>query len=131
KRIGEFVYARSGRTLADGYLAVSPGTISNGAITYPLWAAQYPEFVSGNNIVFPSNVRGMFLRNLGGNAAAEGAFQNNATARPTTSSFTTNTTGSHVHWIDADTAGGVEGAGSSSDYVLQNRDGQTHGENTE
>lgn len=40
----------------------------------------YPEFVSGNDIVFPSNVGGMFLRNLGGNATTEGTFQNDATA---------------------------------------------------
>ncbi|MDE5421153.1 hypothetical protein L3073_02910 [Ancylomarina sp. DW003] len=80
KRIGEFVYAKSGRTEADGYLAVNPGTIVNGATTYPLWAAQYPEFVSGNDIVFPADVEGMFLRNVGGNAGTEGVFQTDQTA---------------------------------------------------
>src|SRR5690606_36276781 len=104
RRIGEFVYAKSGKTVADGYLAIRPGTIANGAVAYPLWAAQYPEFISGNDIVFPANVAGMFLRNPGGNAAAEGTFQTNATARPN-SSFTTNATGNHNHYISGNTAG--------------------------
>jgi len=78
-RLGEFFFAYAGKTEA-GLLAVNPGTIANGAIDYPLWAAQYPEFVSGNDIVFPPNVEGMFLRNLGGAAAVQGAFQTDATA---------------------------------------------------
>ena len=82
-RIGEFVYAKSGRSPADGYLPVSPGTIANGAVDYPLWAAQYPEFISGNDIVFPNDVSGMFLRNIGTSGvggsypAPEGVFQAN------------------------------------------------------
>ena len=96
KRIGEFVFAKSGKTEANGYLAVSPGTIVNGATTYPLWASQYTEFVSGNDIVFPSDVAGMFMRNIGGNATTEGNFQDDATAQPNTA-FTTNSTGAHTH----------------------------------
>ncbi len=109
KRIGEFVYAKSGKTEADGYLAVTPGTVTNGAINYPLWAAQYPEFVSGNDIVFPADVAGMFLRNSGGNAASEGAYQNYRTARPTSTNFVTNNAGAHSHTIplyNNDGAGG-------------------------
>ena len=53
----------------------------NGAIDFPVWASQYPEFVSGNDIVFPADVEGMFLRNLGGTAGAEGVTQADATAR--------------------------------------------------
>ncbi|MBL4879702.1 MAG: hypothetical protein JKX82_00125 [Oleispira sp.] len=98
KRIGEFVYAKSGKTEANGYLPVTPGTIVNGATTYPLWAVQYPEFVSGNDIVFPTDVDGMFLRNVGGNAASEGLAQDAATAMPTTP-FSTGSSGSHVHTV--------------------------------
>jgi len=81
-RIGEFTFVSSaaGKTEAEGYLPVTPGTVVGGATTYPLWAAIYPEFVSGADIVFPVGVEGMFLRNLGGNAAAEGVFQADATA---------------------------------------------------
>lgn len=82
-RLGEFFFAKSGsKTLAEGYLAVSPGTVANGATTFPKWAALYPEFVSGNDIVFPADVEGMFLRNVGGLAAAEGQHQDHATALP-------------------------------------------------
>ncbi len=120
KRIGEFVYAKTGKTEVEGYLAVSPGTISNGAVSYPLWAAQYPEFVSGNDIVFPTDVAGMFLRNNGGNAAAEGSFQNYRTARPTTSAFGTSTNGNHFHSISVhDNDGGssaADGGGRADGY---------------
>jgi hypothetical protein len=130
KRIGEFVFAKSGRTTADGYLAVNPGTIANGAVLYPIWAAQYPEFVSGSDIVFPTNVEGMFLRNLGGDASGEGSYQGNATAIPT-NSFTTNTTGNHNHTVYGDTAGGIQESNSTSgDTVLYNGDGQNNNENT-
>jgi len=84
RRLGEFVHIKSSRfadddaALVQGYLPVKPGTIVNGAIDYPLWAAIYTEFVVGNDIVFPANVEGMFLRNLGGNAANEGVFQADA-----------------------------------------------------
>ena len=37
--------------------------------------------MQGDDIVFPANVEGMFLRNLGGNAGDEGNFQNFAQAR--------------------------------------------------
>jgi len=81
-RIGEFTFVSSaaGKTEAQGYLPVTPGTVVGGATTYPLWAAIYPEFVSGADIVFPAGVEGMFLRNLGGEAFAEGVFQGDATA---------------------------------------------------
>jgi len=104
KRVGEFVYAESGRSTTDGYLAVSPGTITNGAVLYPTWAAKHPEFVSGSNIVFPSNVAGMFMRNVGGNAAAAGTFQSDSTALPN-NPFTTNTAGDHSHSSNA--TGGI------------------------
>jgi len=73
-RIGEMFYAKSGSTVT-GYLPVTPGTVVSGATMYPIWAAMYPEFVSGDDIVFPADVDGMFLRNLGGGAGAEGVFQ--------------------------------------------------------
>ena len=130
KRIGEFVYAKSGKAEADGYLAVTPGTIVNGAVQYPIWAAQYPEFVSGNDIVFPTNVNGMFLRNMGGNAGSEGIYQGDATARPN-SNFTTDYSGSHAHTVYGDTASEVKAAGSTaSDYVLNNEDGASKSEST-
>lgn len=126
KRIGEFVFAKSGhgRTLANGYLAVNPGTITNGALDYPIWAAQYPEFVSGNDIVFPTNVRGMFLRNTGGNAGGEGIFQGDATARPN-NNFTTNSSGNHRHIFHSSTASEIKPGMhfDSSDRVVQNDDG--------
>lgn len=96
KRIGEFVYAKSGKTVADGFLAVNPGTISGGATTYPLWAAQYPEFISGTDIVFPVNVAGVFLRNTGGDATTEGVIQEDATALPNDPFVTNNNTHSHT-----------------------------------
>lgn len=85
-QIGEFVFMSSlGRSQASdllgGLLWVTPGTVVNGALDYPIWAAANPGFVSGNNIVFPSNVNGMFLRNVGGNAATQGGLQGDATAR--------------------------------------------------
>jgi hypothetical protein len=81
--VGVFLHAKptASKTAAFGWLAVTPGTITNGATLYPAWAAMYPEFVSGANIVFPANVNGMFLRNVGGNAAATGVFQADRTAR--------------------------------------------------
>lgn len=119
KRIGEFIYAKSGRTVGEGYLAVSPGTVVNGAVNYPLWAAQYPEFVSGNNIVFPADVAGMFLRNIGGNATTEGNFQGDATARPN-SSFTTDTTGSHSHSLSGTYTRSVRFTGQNTVTALDN-----------
>ena len=115
-RIGEFVYAKSGRTVAEGYLPVNPGTVANGAVDFPLWASLYPEFVQGNDIVFPTDVEGMFLRNTGGNAATEGAFQNYRTARPI-NDFLTDTTGSHshtfpIHDVDQDQTGAADGSGN-------------------
>jgi len=80
-RLGEFVHAKSGKLVSEGYLPVNPGTITNGATDYPIWASMYPEYVSGNDIVFPTNVEGIFLRNLGGNAANEGDFQEDQQAR--------------------------------------------------
>jgi hypothetical protein len=81
--VGVFLHAKptASKTAAFGWLAVTPGTITNGATLYPAWAAMYPEFVSGSNIVFPADVNGMFLRNVGGNAAATGVFQADRTAR--------------------------------------------------
>lgn len=102
-RIGEFVFLKSGRLESEGYLAVTSGTITNGATTYPLWAAMYPEFVSGNDIVFPSDVDGMFLRNLGGNSSSEGSFQDSANKahshtynRPPQNQFTGRGTGTNI-----------------------------------
>ena len=78
-RVGEFFFAKSGSTVT-GYLPVTPGTVANGATLYPTWAAMYPEFITGSDIVFPADVEGIFLRNLGGNAATEATFQDDATA---------------------------------------------------
>ncbi|MCF6294139.1 MAG: hypothetical protein L3J25_00445 [Flavobacteriaceae bacterium] len=127
KRIGEFVYAKTGKALVDGYLAVTPGTVTDGAINYPLWAAQYPEFVSGNDIVFPADVAGMFLRNIAGNAGSEGTYQTGATALPNTS-FTTNIAGNHSHTVYGNWASSIGGGGS--DGVLYNNDGGARNEST-
>lgn len=115
KRLGEFVYAKSGKTLADGYLAVSAGAIPDGATLYPLWAAQYPEFVSGVDIVFPADVDGMFLRNTGGNANIEGDFQGYTTALPNTPFTTDDDTHSHTY-TDLTNTGNVgrQGGGQST-----------------
>jgi hypothetical protein len=80
--VGVFLHAKptASKTAAFGWLAVTPGTITNGATLYPAWAAMYPEFVSGANIVFPADVAGMFMRNVGGLAAATGVFQADRTA---------------------------------------------------
>ena len=81
RRLGEMVHMKSTRFVDDaaamvqGYLPVKPGTVANGAASYPLWAAMYPEFVSGADIVFPADVDGIFLRNIGGNAGVEGDIQ--------------------------------------------------------
>jgi len=86
-RVGEWVFksstmfANSDDAISRGYLPVTPGTIVDGAIDNPIWAAGYPDFVSGDDIVFPANVEGIFLRNLGGNADAEGDFQSDTQAR--------------------------------------------------
>ncbi|MEE9361987.1 MAG: hypothetical protein V3U92_05255 [Cellulophaga sp.] len=131
KRVGEFVYAKTGKTEAAGYLAVTPGTITNGAVNYPLWATQYPEFIVGNDIVFPADVSGMFLRNNGGNAATEGLSQNYRTARPTTSAFRTSTNGYHSHSLSVhDNDGGssaADGGGRIDGYPRTSGDGNhTH-----
>ena len=81
RRLGEMVHMKSTRfasdaaAIAQGYMPVKPGTIVDGALDYPLWAAMHTEYVSGDDIVFPADVDGMFLRNLGGNAANEGVYQ--------------------------------------------------------
>jgi hypothetical protein len=111
-RVGEFIHAKSGSfSLGDGYLPVSPGTIANGAVSYPVWAGKYPEFVSGNDIVFPADVAGMFLRNLGGNAGTEGVSQAYRTALPA-NNFTTDDPGNHNHGINGNTS--ATGSGESS-----------------
>lgn len=81
RRLGEMVFLKSAKFANDaaamsaGYLPVKPGTVTNGALTFPQWAALYSEFVVGPDIVFPADVDGMFLRNLGGAALGEGLFQ--------------------------------------------------------
>jgi hypothetical protein len=111
-RVGEFIHAKSGSfSLGDGYLPVSPGTIANGAVSYPVWAGKYPEFVSGNDIVFPADVAGMFLRNLGGNAGTEGVSQAYRTALPA-NNFTTDDPGNHNHGINGNSS--ATGSGESS-----------------
>jgi hypothetical protein len=70
----------------------------------------YPEFVTGNDIVFPTDVAGIFLRNLGGNANPELTFQDDRTALPTnpiTATGTTDTTGSHVHAFEYQQSAGI------------------------
>ena len=86
RRLGEFVHKKSSLfaddadAMSNGYLPVKAGAVVIGAIDFPVWAAAHTEFVSGNDIVFPNNVEGMFLRNLEGGAAAEGVFQTDRTA---------------------------------------------------
>jgi len=131
KRIGEFVYAKSGKTPSNGYLEVLPGPITNAALTYPLWAAMYPEFVQGNDIVFPADVDGMFLRNLGGEAGAEGIFQNHEIQAhghgylaPPVNQFTRNGTNSNIsrrgqnRSIQTSSTGGTETRPKNRAYQL-------------
>ena len=86
-RVGEMVHLKSSKFVDDvdalnqGYLAVKAGTVADGAINYPIWASIYSEFVSGDDIVFPADVAGNFLRNIGGNAGVEGVFQDDEQAR--------------------------------------------------
>jgi len=131
-RVGEFIHAKSGSfSLGDGYLPVSPGTIANGAVSYPVWAGKYPEFVSGNDIVFPADVAGMFLRNLGGNAGTEGVSQAYRTALPA-NNFTTDDPGNHNHGINGNrsaTGSGessVSSGGTDSDYNTKFAGNHTH-----
>jgi len=114
-RVGEFFYAKSGSTVA-GYLPVTAGTVVNGATSYPVWAAMYPEFVVGNDIVFPANVDGMFLRNIGGNAGSEGAFQNDQFQGHGHNIVTNNNIVNNFH-IDTNSSKNedVEGSGSDDD----------------
>lgn len=115
-RLGEMIYKKTAAgDLDKGYLAVTPGTVADGAVDYPAWAALYPEFVSGNNIVFPSDVEGMFLRNLGGFAAAQGAPQNDSTA---TNGLHMNYEGNHTHPLRyADGGGGAGRKPSFADAI--------------
>lgn len=83
------------KDLAKGILWVKPGTIPNGANVYPIWASMHPEFVVANDIVFPADVEGMFLRNVGGLAGSEGTYQldefkahNHAYTKPPSNQFT-------------------------------------------
>jgi len=92
-RVWEFFYAKSWSTV-EWYLAVTPWTVTNGAIDYPVWAAMYPEFIVGNDIVFGSDVEGMFLRNLWWNASTEWVFQADATAP---NGMSTSTAWAHTH----------------------------------
>ena len=98
--VGGFMhFTTNGRTkagdLANGILWVVGGdTISNGVTTYPVWAGMYPEYVSGADIVFPSDVNGMFIRNSGGNATTEGVFQSDLTS---SAGLSISTGGSHTH----------------------------------
>ena len=103
KRVGEFVFKKSGMLLSDGYLEVLEGTVLNGALDYPIWAGLYPEYIVGNDIVFPSDVNGMFLRNLGGGSLGEGVFQadelkahTHTYSRPPSNQFTGRGTGSNI-----------------------------------
>ena len=81
KRLGEMVHKKSTSFASDadamsqGYLPIKQGTVTNGVLIYPLWSAIYTEFVIGNDIVLPTDVEGMFLRNIGGNSEVEGDFQ--------------------------------------------------------
>lgn len=131
KRVGEMIFATTdaSKTAANGYLAVSPGTVTGGATDYPVWAAMYPEFVSGSDIVFPANVNGIFLRNLGGNAGTEGVFQNDATAP---NSLSTASGGAHTHGVDEPPAASDADGGSSDSHVAlgDNDAGRTHPEIT-
>jgi len=85
RRIGEIVVKKSSLftddadAMSKGYLPIKSGTVIDGALNFPLWAAAYSEFVTGNDIVFPTNVDGITFRNVGGNAGAEGTFQAFAT----------------------------------------------------
>lgn len=124
KRVGEFVFAKTDatKTEARGYLAVSPGIISDGATDYPVWAAMYPEFVSGNDILFPADVAGIFMRNIGGGSGAEGSFQNDSTARPN-ANFTTNTD-THNHSLSGSYTRSVRVTGNDTSNGQDSTNGE-------
>jgi len=81
-RVGEIVpvAAVGFKTPAQGYLPWKDGRVVNGAIDYPVFASMVPWWVDGNDLLFEGTVDGAYIRNLGGNAAAEGVFQSDATA---------------------------------------------------
>lgn len=77
-KIGTKLEAEPGRDENDGLIPLIDGyTITNGATGYPLFAARWPSFVSGLDLVVPAGWNGVFNRNLGGNAAAFGVLQAN------------------------------------------------------
>ena len=84
--VGTWVPAKSVKFASDeeaaiaGFLPVKPGRIAGGATLFPVFASIYTEFLDGGDILFPDNVAGMYLRNLEGNALAEGVFQTDRTA---------------------------------------------------
>lgn len=104
-RVGEFLFAKKGALLlVNGYLEVKAGTINAGALDHPIWAAMYPEFVFGPDVVFPAHIDGTFLRNNGGLATLQGIPQADATA---TNGLFTSTGGYHNHGLTVGRGGSV------------------------
>jgi hypothetical protein len=131
-RIGEFVFAETGKSASDGYLAISPGnTVLNANTLYPIWWAKAPgDWKTGNNITIPSEVGGAFLRNLGGSdAAAFGVFQDDATA---VNGLSIDNNGAHNHSVGWNFSGGgnsnINGSNDSSPEGSKNT--STNGEHS-
>jgi hypothetical protein len=124
-RIGEFVYAEAGKSLADGYLAIQANAVvSNASVNYPIWFGKAPtSWKNGNNIKFPSDVGGIFLRNSGGLAGSVGYFQDDATA---VNGLDIDPNGAHYHRV------GWNFSGGGTQNINSSNDGSTEGwKNTE
>lgn len=72
-------FAGDQQAIEAGFIPIKEGTYSGLAASNPVAASLHPQWVSGSNFIFTDQVAGMFLRNVGGNAAAEGAFQDDGT----------------------------------------------------
>jgi len=58
-----------------GVLAVTPRTVTNGAVDNPIFASRWPSLVNGDDLVITADFAGAFSRNLGGEAEVFGTFQ--------------------------------------------------------
>jgi len=79
--VSSLVFNDDDDAISQGHLPLKPATHTGLAAANPLWAAAHPWWVVGDDIVLGSEVEGIVIRNTGGLAAGEGAFQGHAQAR--------------------------------------------------
>lgn len=111
----------------DVYLPLSGGTFNDA--DYPEFAAFIPnldaDVVTDNgNGTFTLgnwNTNGEFLRGQGGNAAALGSLQSDATSLPS-NAFTTNTAGDHSHTVDPPSTSTSTDGSHNHDFYTANND---------